>query len=217
MSDWNKIVSVRYTCNIEPNLVLYAKEDGRLFVYGKGKPELDAPHELFGFGSGVFKTGPKATEVMSNVEDPWLSFHVTDGETYILLEPAGCPEWLATHPDVCDKIITITKLKRALERGGLVNTEIVHHSSKKVDGKHQFTNVTPICFFIEKRGRKKAKEQDTPKIKRESMGATMKSSIMKLRNNGNFNIGWRVRSSQHSGSRRAVVVGSAVQTLQLGE
>jgi hypothetical protein len=41
----------RYMSQLVPNLMLYSKSDGRVYLHAKNKPTLKAPCELFSFGS----------------------------------------------------------------------------------------------------------------------------------------------------------------------
>ena len=82
-----------------------------------------------------------------------------------------------------NNITNMGALKRLFEANGLVKTEVVHHASERINGGFKFKNMKAMCFFLEKKGRKKTKEVDSPKVRqpKEHAENTMCSKTCKIR------------------------------------
>jgi hypothetical protein len=51
-------------------------------------------------GSGGWKTGGDATEMMNDTSHPWLSFNINNGDMLVIMETDNAPAWLKNHDDL---------------------------------------------------------------------------------------------------------------------
>ncbi|CAK9073863.1 unnamed protein product [Durusdinium trenchii] len=139
---------------------------------------------VWSFGSGEWRDGQDAVEVMDNVEGRWFSFSPQMSDL-IILEKGTVPSHLSTIENL-DKAVTVTSILSDLADHGEVKVNISHHELK--DG--GIKRVKELVFVLDEpeSNRKKKKKTVTAK----NLGSFM--NIPKLKaNDTTMELTWRCR------------------------
>eukprot|EP00434_Breviolum_minutum_P009292 symbB.v1.2.008188.t2/scaffold450.1/size202773/7 len=134
------------TFSINGSAEFIADESGeKLFLVSKSRNQFLMYREMFSFGSGEWRNGSEASELMSDAEGRWFSFQV-NLDSIMLLEKRGVPNHLQSLPCI-DNPVPLSVIIRELEDAGEVKLALSHHSLN--EARDQVTSDKPLVFVME--------------------------------------------------------------------
>ncbi|CAK9042284.1 Uncharacterized protein SCF082_LOCUS32839 [Durusdinium trenchii] len=205
---------------------LVCGQDGApLYLASRSKNQFLMHRELFSFGSGDWRTGNDASEVMEDSCGRWFSF-CASAKTVILLEKKTLPNHLSSLPCV-DAPTYLSTILRELEDAGEVKLAVTHHTVASID---KIEPEKPLTFLLDPPKPQDGEgEPKKKKLKKGETAGTMTAKnfgaildISKFKKANRLVLGWRARldSNNSSGTRTIVPIrpiACAAGVLDLGE
>ncbi len=175
---------------------LLVTEEPKLFLCGKLEEAYTTPPnlELFGFGSGSWKVGNDAAELLADEGRAAFQFKATTEDLPCILEPDNLPAELKDHIHVKEgRVVTLGKVQHMLEAVGVMRTCLIHHTAERRAGVFTWKNIQTMAFSMKSKEEKGKKKKGETKGRKESYGVFAKPITKPLKMNSNIGIAWRMR------------------------
>ncbi|CAL1160761.1 unnamed protein product [Cladocopium goreaui] len=169
-----------------------SQEGTPVFLVSRNKNQFIVGRELFSFGSGDWRTGHDAQELMSESCGRWFSFSVGP-QTVVLLERKNLPDHVSSLPSV-NSPCPLSAVMRELEDAGEVKLAVTHHA---LTGE-TLECTKPLVFLLDPPKNREESGKSSRKKQKKSGGLTDKNfgsvvDIAQFKKAKLLTLGWRMR------------------------